>query len=75
MTDCHRCAPCGSDQAVTRARTIVKPRRAIVIDCEATDLPGGTADGVGVTTSGTAREQARFRILVTDNDPVRAFTR
>jgi hypothetical protein len=67
--------PCGSDQAVTRARTILKPRRAIVIDCETTDLPGGTTGGVGVTTSGTAREQVRFRILVPDDDPVRAFMR
>jgi hypothetical protein len=30
-----------SDQAVTWARTMLQPRRAVVIDCETTDLPGG----------------------------------
>ncbi|MGB8384829.1 MAG: hypothetical protein WCG47_26910, partial [Dermatophilaceae bacterium] len=30
-----------SDQAVTWARTMLTPRRAVVIDCETTDLPGG----------------------------------
>ena len=30
-----------SDQAVTWARTMLTPRRAVVIDCDTTDLPGG----------------------------------
>ena len=30
-----------SDQAVHWARTMLHPRRAVVIDCETTDLPGG----------------------------------
>ena len=30
-----------SDQAVTWARTMLSPHRAVVIDCETTDLPGG----------------------------------
>lgn len=29
-----------SDQAVTWARTMLSPHRAVVIDCETTDLPG-----------------------------------
>ena len=29
-----------SDQAVHWARTMLTPRRAVVIDCETTDLPG-----------------------------------
>ncbi len=29
-----------SDQAVSWARTMLTPRRAVVIDCETTDLPG-----------------------------------
>ena len=29
-----------SDQAVTWARTMLTPRRAVVMDCETTDLPG-----------------------------------
>ena len=29
-----------SDQAVTWARTMLTPHRAVVIDCETTDLPG-----------------------------------
>jgi hypothetical protein len=28
-----------SDQAVTSARTMLSPHRAVVIDCETTDLP------------------------------------
>ncbi|MGZ8802516.1 MAG: hypothetical protein ACXWZL_07875 [Mycobacterium sp.] len=34
-----------SDQAVTWARTMLTPRRAVVIDCETTDLPGGVTGG------------------------------
>ena len=30
-----------SDQAVTWARTMLQRDRAVVIDCETTDLPGG----------------------------------
>jgi hypothetical protein len=29
-----------SDQAVTWARNMLSPHRAVVIDCETTDLPG-----------------------------------
>ena len=30
-----------SDQAVTWARNMLQPHRAVVIDCETTELPGG----------------------------------
>ena len=33
-----------SDQAVTWARSMLTPRRAVVIDCETTDLPGGVTE-------------------------------
>jgi hypothetical protein len=36
-----------SDQAVTWARTMLQPHRAVVIDCETTDLPGAIAGTVG----------------------------
>ena len=36
-----------SDQAVTRARTMLQPHRAVVIDCETTDLPGGVTGNDG----------------------------
>jgi len=36
-----------SDQAVTWARTMLTPRRAVVIDCETTDLPGGVTGNDG----------------------------
>ena len=36
-----------SDQAVTWARTMLHPRRAVVIDCETTDLPGGVTGNDG----------------------------
>jgi hypothetical protein len=36
-----------SDQAVTWARTMLQPRRAVVIDCETTDLPGGVTGNDG----------------------------
>ena len=44
-------APRGSDQAVTRARTMIQACRAIVIvfDCEATDLAGSIIGNVGVS--------------------------
>ena len=36
-----------SDQAVHWARTMLTPRRAVVIDCETTDLPGGVTGNDG----------------------------
>jgi hypothetical protein len=36
-----------SDQAVTWARTMLQPGRAVVIDCETTDLPGALTGRVG----------------------------
>ncbi len=36
-----------SDQAVHSARTMLQPRRAVVIDCETTDLPGGVTGNDG----------------------------
>jgi len=36
-----------SDQAVTWARTMLQPRRAVVIKCETTYLPGGATGNDG----------------------------
>lgn len=36
-----------SDQAVTWARTMLLPKRAVVIDCETTDLPGALTGRIG----------------------------
>lgn len=36
-----------SDQAVTWARGMLSPHRAVVIDCETTDLPDGGTGGFG----------------------------
>ena len=36
-----------SDQAVTWARTMLTPHRAVVIDCETTNLPGALSGKVG----------------------------
>ena len=36
-----------SDQAVTWARGMLSPHRAVVIDCETTDLPGAITGKVG----------------------------
>jgi len=36
-----------SDQATTWARTMLSPGRAVVIDCETTDLPGALSGRVG----------------------------
>ena len=49
-----------SDQAVTWARTMLQPRRAVVIDCETTDLPGGVTgnDGYQNLRNSTANETA-----------------
>ena len=46
------------DQAVTWARTMPTPRRAVVIDCETTDLPGGVTgnDGYQYLRNRTANE-------------------
>ena len=41
-----------SDQAVTWARTMLSPHRAVVIDCETTDLPGALCEIAVVDTSG-----------------------
>jgi hypothetical protein len=40
-----------SDQAVTWARTMLQPHRAVVIDCETTDLPGAVTGKVGYHNS------------------------
>jgi len=49
-----------SDQAVTWARTMLTPRRAVVIDCETTDLPGGVTGNVGYQN---LRNSTRTRLL------------
>ena len=36
-----------SDQAVTWARGMLSPHRAVVIDCETTDLPGAIGGRIG----------------------------
>ena len=41
-----------SDQAVTWARTMLQPHRAVVIDCETTDLPGAICEVAVVDTKG-----------------------
>ena len=41
-----------SDQAVTWARTMLSPHRAVVIDCETTDLPGAICEVAVVDTAG-----------------------
>jgi len=49
-----------SDQAVTWARTMLTPRRAVVIDCETTDLPGGVTCNDGHQN---LRNSTRTRLL------------
>ena len=49
-----------SDQAVTWARTMLTPRRAVVIDCETTDLPGGVTGNDGYQNQ---RNSTRTRLL------------
>ena len=49
-----------SDQAVTWARTMLTPRRAVVIDCETTDLPGGVTGNDGCQN---LRNSTRTRLL------------
>ena len=46
-----------SDQAVTWARTMLTPHRAVVIDCETTDLPGALCEVAVVDTSGRISAQ------------------
>jgi len=41
-----------SDQAVAWARTMLSPHRAVVIDCETTDLPGALTEVAVVDTMG-----------------------
>ena len=52
-----------SDQAVSWARTMLTPRRAVVIDCETTDLPGGVTgnDGYQNLRNSTRTELLRRR--------------
>ena len=49
-----------SDQAVHWARTMLTPRRAVVIDCETTDLPGGL---LATTLIKNLRNSTRARTL------------
>ena len=49
-----------SDQAVHWARTMLQPRRAVVIDCETTDLPGGVTGNDGYQN---LRNSTRTRLL------------
>ncbi|HEY4992153.1 MAG TPA: hypothetical protein VII33_08710, partial [Nakamurella sp.] len=49
-----------SDQAVTWARTMLKPHHAVVIDCETTDLPGGVTGNDGYQN---LRNSTRTRLL------------
>ena len=49
-----------SDQAVHWARTMLHPRRAVVIDCETTDLPGGVTGNDGYQN---LRNSTRTRLL------------
>lgn len=41
-----------SDQAITWARDMLAPDRAVVIDCETTDLPGAICEVAVVDTQG-----------------------
>jgi len=48
------------DQAVTWARTMLTPHRAVVIDCETTDLPGAVT---GNDAYQNLRNSTRTRLL------------
>ena len=50
-----------SDQAVTWARAMLTPRRAVVIDCETTDLPGGVTGNDGYRNLRNSRRTRRLR--------------
>jgi hypothetical protein len=45
-----------SDQAVTWARGMLSPHRAVVIDCETTDMPGALSGKVGYSKLQNRRE-------------------
>ena len=49
-----------SDQGVSWARTMLTPHRAVVIDCETTDLPGGVTGNDGYQN---LRNSMRARLL------------
>ena len=49
-----------SDQAVSWARTMLHCDRAVVIDCETTDLPGGVTGNDGYQN---LRNSTRARLL------------
>jgi hypothetical protein len=49
-----------SDQAVTWARGMLSPHRAVVIDCETTDLPGAITGNDGYQN---LRNSTRTRLL------------
>ena len=49
-----------SDQAVHWARTMLQTRRAVVIDCETTDLPGGVTGNDGYQN---LRDSTRTRLF------------
>ena len=49
-----------SDQAVTWARTMLQPGRAVVLDCETTDLPGAITGNDGYEN---LRNSTRTRLL------------
>ena len=62
-TDDHHRAPVWlrrSDQAVAWARHMLTPRRAVVIDCETTDLPGGVTGNDGYQN---LRNSSRAKLL------------
>ena len=50
-----------SDQAVSWARTMLTPRRAVVIDCETTDLPGGVTGNDGYQNLRNSTRTKLFR--------------
>ena len=47
-----------SDQAITWARTMLQPHRAVVIACETTDLPGAISGKAGYSN---LRNRTRIR--------------
>jgi DNA polymerase-3 subunit epsilon len=57
-----------SDQAVTWARTMLSPGRAVVIDCETTDLPGALIEVAVLDTTG----RILLNTLVNPGSPISA---
>src|SRR5664279_4813752 len=57
-----------SDQAITWARTMLKPHHAVVIDCETTDLPGAICEVAVVDTRG----RSLLSTLVNPRRPISA---